>query len=270
MKYTAKDVSQIMDINRETLRYYEKSGLISPEIDEKNHYRYYDDWDFNYLGECKRYRALGFSIEEIREIFQRDNLSEFTEKMERKQEEYLKKLRFYESVSEQNERYIRKLKKIADHCNLCEVVKTPKRYFVPNRKNFDYKCAFEKQATLNKLMDSFAFIEATILITRKEFQKKSETFFWGFSITEEMAQNLQITTEGMQELPGCQAVYSIVDAGERWNFSYNLLGKIQKYIEENQFELMGDIYGNLLTRIKEEESLHRYIEIYCPVRRKTG
>lgn len=35
MKYTAKDVSKIMNINRETLRYYEKLDLLSPEIDEK-------------------------------------------------------------------------------------------------------------------------------------------------------------------------------------------------------------------------------------------
>lgn len=36
MKYTAKDVCKIYHVNRETLRYYERIGLIRPEIDESN------------------------------------------------------------------------------------------------------------------------------------------------------------------------------------------------------------------------------------------
>ena len=47
MKYTAKDVCRMLNITRETLRYYEKVGIIHPEIDPVNKYRYYDDWDIN-------------------------------------------------------------------------------------------------------------------------------------------------------------------------------------------------------------------------------
>ena len=65
MKYTAKDVCRMLNITRETLRYYEKVGIIHPEIDPVNKYRYYDDWDINYIYECKKYQSLGFSVKEV-------------------------------------------------------------------------------------------------------------------------------------------------------------------------------------------------------------
>ena len=49
MKYRTKEVSRITGIPVDTLRYYEKIGVISPKIDEKNHYRYYNAWDINFL-----------------------------------------------------------------------------------------------------------------------------------------------------------------------------------------------------------------------------
>ena len=51
MYYQAKDICKLLDISPETLRYYEKTGVISPKINEKNNYRYYDAWDINYLFE---------------------------------------------------------------------------------------------------------------------------------------------------------------------------------------------------------------------------
>ena len=58
MKYTQKDVCRLLNITRETLRHYEKEGLIVPEIDPVNQYRWYDADTVFLISECKRYQAM--------------------------------------------------------------------------------------------------------------------------------------------------------------------------------------------------------------------
>lgn len=265
MKYTVKDVRKIMKVSRETLRYYENMKLLSPEVDTTNQYRYYDDWDINYIGECKRYRALGFNVQEIREIFQEDDLMGFTKKMEEKQKYYLEQIEFYQMLSRQNSEYIEKLKSIPSALHVCSLVQTEERYFIPNRKNFDYSCSLEQQSDLHKMMDHFAFIEATVVVEQQEYKQKEETFSWGFSVKKELAESLGIKYDNMMVLPCKKAVHTIVDAGERWNFSYALLEPLQAFATKENLNLEGAIYGNLLTRINEDGRLHRYIEVFYPV-----
>ena len=82
MKYKAKEVSRITGIPVDTLRYFEKIGVISPKIDDSNNYRYYSAWDIN-LRNALRFPGLPFllhfSTESCiiprgkRDLFQRKN-----------------------------------------------------------------------------------------------------------------------------------------------------------------------------------------------------
>ena len=60
MKYTQKDICRLLNIKRETLRHYEKEGIITPEVNADNQYRFYDDYQMYLIAECKRYHAQPF------------------------------------------------------------------------------------------------------------------------------------------------------------------------------------------------------------------
>ncbi|MBA4045298.1 MAG: MerR family DNA-binding transcriptional regulator [Erythrobacter sp.] len=60
-------LSQQCGCNIETIRYYERIGLI-PRADRRGRYRYYTTGDADRLRFIKRARALGFAIEEIRNL----------------------------------------------------------------------------------------------------------------------------------------------------------------------------------------------------------
>ena len=72
MQYTQKDICRLLNIKRETLRHYEKEGIIRPEVNADNQYRFYDDYQFYLISECKRYQINGFSIGEIRQMLQQE------------------------------------------------------------------------------------------------------------------------------------------------------------------------------------------------------
>jgi MerR family mercuric resistance operon transcriptional regulator len=60
-------LSQQCGCNIETIRYYERIGLI-PRAERRGRYRYYTSEDADRLRFIKRARALGFPIEEIRDL----------------------------------------------------------------------------------------------------------------------------------------------------------------------------------------------------------
>ena len=77
-KYTRKEISDILKIGIETLRYYEKLGIIPEPKRSETSYRLYNNDDILRLKFIKRLKELGFSLKEIYEILQllKDNKNE--------------------------------------------------------------------------------------------------------------------------------------------------------------------------------------------------
>lgn len=94
MRYTQKDICKAFDVTRETLRHYERLGILSPEVDPNNGYRYYDDWQINLLWECKRYQAMGFSLSEVSQILHSDTMGGLTQRIERRVDELEQELAY--------------------------------------------------------------------------------------------------------------------------------------------------------------------------------
>ncbi|BFU60875.1 MULTISPECIES: MerR family transcriptional regulator [Rodentibacter] len=57
-------------VNLETIRYYEKQGILPEPKRAANGYRYYDEESVAQLNFVKNCRALGFSLEDIRQLNQ--------------------------------------------------------------------------------------------------------------------------------------------------------------------------------------------------------
>lgn len=71
-KYTIKQVSGILNISKDTLRYYDKMGLISPNREE-NKYRLYTDETLMELMYIQVLKYAGFSLIEIKELMANKN-----------------------------------------------------------------------------------------------------------------------------------------------------------------------------------------------------
>ena len=57
-------------VNLETIRFYERSGLLPPPQRSASGYRHYQDVDVRRLRFIRRGRELGFSLEEIRSLLE--------------------------------------------------------------------------------------------------------------------------------------------------------------------------------------------------------
>ena len=65
---TIKEMEQILDIPRATIRFYEKEGLIHPQREE-NGYRDYSEEDVERLKKIIIFRKIGLAVNDIADIF---------------------------------------------------------------------------------------------------------------------------------------------------------------------------------------------------------
>lgn len=72
-RYNIKEVAQIFNITTNKLRFYEKKGLVVPERNDENNYRYYNEEDLIRIHTILMYRALNLSVEDIKDIMKNSN-----------------------------------------------------------------------------------------------------------------------------------------------------------------------------------------------------
>ena len=65
------DLEKILDVKRSSIFYYEREGLLAPRREENN-YREYSEDDLRRLKTVVVLRKLGFTVEEIRALLDRD------------------------------------------------------------------------------------------------------------------------------------------------------------------------------------------------------
>lgn len=99
--YQVGEVSKITGISKDTLHFYIKSGLITPDyIDPQNHYSYFSRWNMYQLDIITTCRRLGIALEKVKQILSfRDNDKVVALLMEY-QQEALRLSRYYQKVAE--------------------------------------------------------------------------------------------------------------------------------------------------------------------------
>lgn len=81
------EFSQMMQVTVKTLRHYEQKGLLLPdEVDEWTGYRYYSIGQMQKLNNIRDLQRLGFSLDEIKELYDENehipSVEQLTEKIE--------------------------------------------------------------------------------------------------------------------------------------------------------------------------------------------
>ena len=73
---TIRQFALLCGCNPQTLRYYDQIGLLKPvQVDQWSGYRYYDEDQALVFVKIKNQQVAGFTIDEIRELLDKDNLA---------------------------------------------------------------------------------------------------------------------------------------------------------------------------------------------------
>ncbi len=89
-RYTIGEVAALLNMSPQTLRFYDKSGVVVPDYtDHKTGYRYYSYDQFCYISRVKYLQQFGFSLEEIREALASNDTRRFRAFLRQRQKSLL-------------------------------------------------------------------------------------------------------------------------------------------------------------------------------------
>ncbi len=91
MKYTISEISSLLGVTTHMLRHYEKMGIINPEVDEKNGYRYYTVLDTRRFNMSRMLHSAGISLNTIADMLNGSYTPKEIENVMRRQIDELEK-----------------------------------------------------------------------------------------------------------------------------------------------------------------------------------
>lgn len=179
MEYNIKEVSNILNISREMIRYYEKKGMISPKRKEKNNYRSYDTMDIFFLMEAIQYQGWNINIRSIKGLKEENYYDQIVS--------YLQN--YYNELTEDIDYKMLLLKRISQvtdrnktgRYNLGNywVKRIPERYFfhvvTGEGDNYERICLLEE-------MSKVLFSDTNIPFWDVYFEYKNGKEIWGLSV----------------------------------------------------------------------------------------
>lgn len=85
--YSIGETAKLNDVSIKSLRHYDEIGLLKPMyIDPETGYRYYAYSQFSFIDKIKRYKNVGLSLKDLKEVFQNRNLGQLEELLREQQQ----------------------------------------------------------------------------------------------------------------------------------------------------------------------------------------
>ncbi len=267
MEYTAKEVMNFLNINRETLRHYENMGLIHPRIEDKNHYRYYTDFDIETIAECRKYRSADFSIKEIDKIKHISSLPQYVSILEQKQEYYEKQALYYSKLIHKNNETLDKLHSIINHLQLITIEELNECYLFPASYDFNHFIE-DKDKYLNFSStehEDFAFADFSILIKKDDFINQRTNYIGGTSFSKDWIEFLNISVEHMIHIKKQKALSTIIVIKDDFVTDYSMFEPVLQYIQEHHLVISDDIFATQIAKLREDQDKNRYLKVWIPI-----
>lgn len=261
MRCTQKEIREKLGIGRDTLRFYEQKGIIEPEIDPANGYRYYDDWQVNLLWDCKHYQAMGFSLSEILEILKHDTMDELSARVESKADEAAAAIARKELELAALKARHAEMKRAPNELGSYELTEFTGRIYVPAREGHGFREGVEAEAV--------AFMNANSSIMEPFLwfpDMEQNHFFWGYAMTPEVFRAIGTPeVAGLTRIEAGPALGTWVDAGERWSVGLGLFSELIDEAEARDLHPRGELCADLVARAHGQDGYHRYLHVYLPV-----
>ncbi len=271
-KLSIGEFARLRNITTETLRHYDRIGLLKPiEVDKKTGYRYYSILQEEKLGTIKELRQLEMNIDEIKSYFDNRNLKQSLNILKDKQSQLKKKIRELQQLEESISEKIQHLEEISQVSNLEDIFikEIQEREIVtfakPIRNDIDLSYAFpELESTLKEISPIVGSNRIGLIINQENFElnrsSKSVILFLLIKDKENIVgRHIRKIPKGMY---ACKYY-----RGNIWNVDEGLK-KMAEYIKKEGYKICGDILQIVQIDIsvtdQSEESL---FEIQIPVKR---
>jgi len=242
--------ARMCQTTRDTLRYYEKQGILVPKKSEKNGYHYYSYAQISSYYFISTFRGLGCSVEDIKEYLLGGEEVRFDGFVDRQ----------YAALLMQQRELERRIGIIGNTRKLPELYEQPEIFRLKVTKVLsDPATSFSEISTdIHRHLKECAHpgIQAFPMgasIGREDFQKEQYVYREVFSFAD-----AQASGQGIRELPGRLTVVMVCrEKDGDIRIAYQ---KIRNYLKEQALQLSSDLYSLSIVNVIDPNAERKYLK----------
>lgn len=261
-------VAKLFNISSDTLRYYEKEGMLTPKKDV-NGYRYYGMDDIIRIIDIMFYRGLDIPIKDITNITTAMDIESIITVMIENEKIMAEKIKNLQKLQEKLTRATQRF--IAAHQQLgqCTIVTTPnlKYDLVHEEDHGNILEVMERYKSINEnWIDSLLFaiyLERDSLLGKRSFAESK----YGIIVVSPRSQDPSFEEQyhGFKSFTAKEYLHTVIgttyDKGEN-----EYINQALKWLATNNRECIGDLVGRYLATSYEGHSTMDYYEIWIPLK----
>lgn len=268
LKFLINDLATLFGLSNQTLHYYEKKGMLHPERDVINDYRYYHASDLSLLGALKKYRNAEFSLKDVDKLCHDSNEDDVILNYVKQKEKLTKEIEKKQCV----------VKKVEEELKLCNdykengsAIRTEKLEGFLRFESIGTEIIFQDKKMQNEAIPWFEnifFTDAAKIFNLKDEGEDTYQYSYGMIATKSMANYLKLNvTENVKVIEEGYFVTSTINSKYERD-SNKTINRCMDYINENKFTTRGNPFSKTIFYYKNKNSRERISQILIPVNNK--
>ncbi|WP_312369553.1 MerR family transcriptional regulator [Lachnoclostridium sp.] len=259
-KYRTGELLSYLGVTRDTLRFYEEKGLLSPKKNSENNYRSYDIFDIYNIMIIDFYKKRGMSIHQIQDLLKKSDVQDIEYLLENKKKELEKVIYDGQCMMkriEQAQLFNRDLSS-----SLNEFTIKPLPLYRVNGEVSDF-IAVEEYENVIDIMNSNNNDMLSQIIRYITFNKNSVT---GTKMLIVDATKVKNENDIFLEYPKC--LYTVTEEIQQQNEQEDLMERMHRlsseYANTHGLRLLGEAFAMIRLITYKENKAKSYIEIFIP------
>ncbi len=264
MKYSIKDLAELIGCTTSAIRYFEKENLITVEK-EKNGHRFYDVVDVFRLLSYEKYRSMEIPMKTIVKQFggKENDRSIIQKREEYYKNEALKKAEYYRDLADSIENHLVGIRRIDTLLDKYELAQSPEMVVI-----CDEECGWvsrnrKSQRTLHEWVKAMPEVQLAVL------HKNLELSDFGYLVEPKSREKLALPLALKNEiLPSASCLHTVVMAEDDFmEQPQKVFEKAMEYAQSKGLEVGKTAWGKiLLVEVGEQERLKTYVEIWISIK----
>lgn len=259
--FKISEIARLFGISSDTLRFYEKKGLLKPAVNAENRYRSYELCDINLLIDILFYRRLDLSLNDIHTILYQGDLDQLQQTLRMKEMDI-------QALIEEQKLILRKLALTAQHVDEIKtsmnqvVIKPMPAYYVLLRGKNEI-AAYRKSKRIFA-SDIFDVCQLVGVYHQAEQQIKQSAFM--ILLEKQMEDEFHLLKDQVCPLLGEEGLCArvLMKLNDHKDISEQL-AYVFAQIKELGYQMKGSIYINYMLAVSETDASEYYSEILIPV-----
>lgn len=246
-------IGKLNNLSVQTLRHYEKVGILKPSyINKESGYRYYSMKDFNTIDLIKQCKAMGLSLDEIKEVTNNyTSLESIVDILGNQKELINQKIKELENIKNKVESLEGKIEfSLAKGINKIFIKHNEERKFI--KYNFKDRYTDEFEINLRKILleveNNYENVNAEIAFTISYDDINNTGIADCENVMIHLGENITYEDEKIISMPKGDYITMYFDDTYRDSGKY--YEAIIKYIKENNIKTVGDFHEiYIMTRV---------------------